>query len=213
MDRSRRIVKHLLHEGAQVIAIACNTATAVAAETLRREHPGLLMVGVEPGIKPAVAATRNGRVGVMATTLTLGSARFQDLIARHGQDVEWSLQACPGLADCIEDADPASSRLDELVQRYTAPLREANVDTVVLGCTHYPLIAPQIQKALGREVTLIDTSEAVARQIVRLAESANPLTNQRVKQLRLWTTASNGAVLREAASRWLNESLSVDCLS
>lgn len=213
LNRTRRIVQHLLDEGAQVIAIACNTATAVAAEVLRRENPGLLIVGVEPGIKPAVASTRNGRIGVLATTLTLASARFQDLLARHGHGVAWSLQACPGLADCIEDAASCPSQLDRLVERYTAPMREQHVDTVVLGCTHYPLIAPQIQQALGRDVALIDTSEAVARQIVRLAESAKPLPIVQSEPIRLWTTTTSSTALRAAASRWLDEALEVTCLN
>ncbi|HEY9028857.1 MAG TPA: glutamate racemase, partial [Burkholderiaceae bacterium] len=135
--RSERIAAFLRRQGAQLVVVACNTATAAAVAALRAASPELPIVGVEPGIKPAVAASRAGRVGVLATTRTLASEKFRKLAQAHAGDARLTLQACPGLADAIEGADAQGSGLDALVERYCAPLRGAGVDVAVLGCTHY----------------------------------------------------------------------------
>jgi len=128
------------------------------------------VVGIEPGVKPAVAATRNGRIGVMATTATIASRRYEQLVAAHASDVELISQPCPGLVTLIERGDLRSAELGELVDRYCATLRAAGVDTVLLGCTHYPLIQARIQAALGDGVRLLNIEDAVARQARRVWE-------------------------------------------
>lgn len=166
--RSFAITEHLISRGADLIVIACNTATAHAIEALRARWPALPFVGTEPGIKPAVAATRNGRIGLLATPATAASERLRALIARHIGDREVVVQGCAGVVDHIEAGDLDSPALRSLVQRYCEPLRAAGVDTALLGCTHYPLIEPLWQAALGDEVKLLRIETAVARRALDL---------------------------------------------
>ncbi|MFG6487128.1 glutamate racemase [Roseateles sp. BYS78W] len=166
--RSMAISEHLIAQGAELIIIACNTATAHAIEALRARWPTLPFVGTEPGIKPAVAATRNGRIGLLATPATAASARLRALIERHANGREVVVQGCPGIVDHIEAGDLDSAELRSLVARHCEPLRAAGVDTALLGCTHYPLIEPLWQAALGPDVKLLRIETAVARRAVDL---------------------------------------------
>lgn len=200
--RSLAIAQFLLDQGAQMLVIACNTATAAAVAALRARHPDVPIVGVEPGLKPAVAATRNGRIGVMATTSTLKSQRFQRLMDAHGTGVQVHLQACPGLAHAIEAGALDSPTLLERVHAHCTPLREQGVDTVVLGCTHYPFAAPLIQAELGPGVTLVDTAEAVARRAATLAATVSPQGPTPEPGLELWTSGEPEQ-LQRVASLWL----------
>jgi glutamate racemase len=203
--RADQISSFLQSQHADVLVIACNTATAAAVHHLRAAHPGWPIVGVEPGLKPATQATRSGRIGVMATTGTLRSEKFQRLMAQHGSDVFVHLQACPGLAHAIEGGDLQSPELLALIARYGAALTEQSIDTVVLGCTHYPFVQSQLQAVLGPEVQIIDTAEPVARRTMKLVEglvrptyltSANGRTD-------LWTTG-DPAALASIAQAWLD---------
>lgn len=214
-ERSHRVAGWLAEQGIDALVIACNTATAVAAEGLRLAHAALPIVGVEPGLKPAVAlaaqrAGRNGVVGVMATTATLRSAKFLRLLEAHAGDARVHLQPCPGLAHAIETHDAGSPELLALVETHCAPLRDAGADVVVLGCTHYPLVRDDIGRALGEGVAIVDTAEAVARQAARrcaqLEEaSAGGTAFERSAPsgaARLFTTG-DAAQLRRVAARWL----------
>jgi len=203
-DRSQRIASHLLAQGAQMLVVACNTATAIAVASLRERWPDLPVVAVEPGIKPAVAASRNGRIGVMATPATLRSDKFLKLLAAHTAGAEVHLVPCPGLAGLIEQGHSQDRAITQLLSTLCAPLGQAMVDTVVLGCTHYPFVSAQIQAALGTEVQLIDTAEAVARQAARLFDASafkshGTSSNPRV---RLQTTG-DVEHLRRPAQSWL----------
>jgi glutamate racemase len=166
--RSIAITEHLIERGAELVVVACNTATAHAIEALRARWPALPFVGTEPGIKPAVAATRNGRIGLLATPSTAASLRLRALIERHIGDREVIVQGCPGVVDRIEAGDLDSEELRVLVEQHCAPLRAAGVDTALLGCTHYPLIEPLWQAALGPDVTLLRIETAVARRAAGL---------------------------------------------
>ncbi|KQW44771.1 MULTISPECIES: glutamate racemase [unclassified Roseateles] len=166
--RSFAITEHLIDCGAHLIVIACNTATAHAIEALRERWPTLPFVGTEPGIKPAVAATRNGRIGLLATPATAASLRLRALIERHVNGSEVVVQGCPGIVDHIEAGDLDSPELRVLVEGYCAPLHAAGVDTALLGCTHYPLIAPLWQAALGPGIRLLRIETAVARRAAGL---------------------------------------------
>jgi len=170
VERSLRVAERLRAVGARMAVVACNTATAHAVQAMREQWPDWPVVGIEPGVKPAVAATRNGRIGVMATTATIASRRFEQLVAAHAADVELISQPCPGLVSLIEQGDLASAELGALIERFCAPLREAGVDTVLLGCTHYPLVQSRIQAALGDGVRLLNIEDAVARQARRVWE-------------------------------------------
>jgi len=166
--RSFVICEHLIAQGARLIVLACNTATAHAIDALRARWPDLPFVGTEPGIKPAVAASRNGRIGVLVTSSTAASERYLSLIRRHAAGREVWTQACPGLVELIEAGDLSSPALAARVEALTAPLRDAGVDTVLLGCTHYPFIDSLWRKALGPEVQVLRIETAVARQAARL---------------------------------------------
>ena len=211
IDRSLALSEFLVTQGARILVIACNTATTAAVRTLRERYPTLGIVGVEPGIKPAARLTRSQRIAVMATTGTLRSEKFRLLAQAHAAHVELHLQPCRGLADAIESGDLTSPTVRELVQTYCAPLRDAGVDTVVLGCTHYPFVAAQIQAALGSGVQLVDTSEAVARQTALLARqlegsdatsSAAPQAGNTSAAVTMWTTGSVDT-LEHVAREWL----------
>jgi glutamate racemase len=218
IERSLWIAEFLLAEGAQMLVVACNTATAAAVHALRLAHPHLPIVGIEPGVKPAVAASRLKKVGVMATPGTLASAKFARLVEAHQGDAEIVLQACPGLAAAIETGELDSPEVHALVSRFTAPLKAAGVDTVVLGCTHYPFVAPLIAAEMGPGVQLVDTAEAVARHTVtRCASLSTPATLSEIlpgetASTRLWTNGSL-ATLRQMASRWLPGDLQAEALS
>lgn len=166
--RSFAISQHLIEQGAQMIVIACNTATAHAIEALRARWPDLPFVGTEPGIKPAVLASRNGRIGLLATPATAASARLRALIDRHASGRDVVVQGCAGIVDRIEAGDLGSAELQHLVEVCCAPLRAAGVDTALLGCTHYPLIEPLWQAALGPGVQLLRIETAVARRAAEL---------------------------------------------
>lgn len=164
VQRSLVVGGHLIDQGARVLVVACNTATAHAIAALRQRWPDLPIVGTEPGIKPAVAASRNGRIGVMATPSTIASARFADLISRHAGGARIISQPCPGLVALIESGELDTPAMRDLLRALCEPLIEAEVDTVLMGCTHYPLVQRQLQRVLGDQVLLLNIESAVAQQ-------------------------------------------------
>ncbi len=168
-------------------------------------------MGVEPGIKPAAASSRNKRVVVMATTGTLRSPRVQQLVNQHAAGSQVLQLPCPGLAEAIEAAAADPAQLDARLDSLAADLRRSLADTVVLGCTHYPLVADALRQRLGDGVTLVDTAEAVARRVRSLLGDAagkhagSSASTARQGQLLLFSTA-DPAALQQAASRWLGGS-------
>jgi glutamate racemase len=170
-ERSLAIAQELVRRGAGLIVVACNTASGAALEALRSELT-VPIVGMEPAVKPAARATRNRRVGVMATAATLGADRFSRLMREHAGDVEVVSHACPGLVELVESGEVQGARADAVLAPLLTPFREAGVDTLVLGCTHYPFVAAAIRRGLGPDVTLIETGEAVARQTARVLEES-----------------------------------------
>jgi len=206
--RSLQLSAWLIDHGADLVLVACNTATTQAIAALRARWPQRAFVGVEPGVKPAVAASRNGRVAVMATPGTLRSRRLRQLVDAHGADATVLDLPCPGLADAIERADPDDPALAALLDGIAASLRAAAVDTVALGCTHYPLVADALQRRLGGGVRLVDTGEAVARRVAdllgaRAAAAADPTSPGPLQLLATGDTAG----LQRAADRWLAPAL------
>ncbi|MEC4749104.1 glutamate racemase [Methylomicrobium sp. Wu6] len=162
--RSFAITRFLLHCGAKAIVVACNTATGAAVTSLR-SHFTLPIVAMEPAIKPAAAQTTTGVIGVLATRRTLAGQNFVKLFARYGSDVEILAQACPGLVEQVEAGDLAGEKTRDLLENYVIPLVARGADTLVLGCTHYPFLRPLIQEIAGPNVVVIDSSDAVARQL------------------------------------------------
>lgn len=164
--RTLALGRFLVERGAKSLVIACNTATAAAAGLLRATLH-VPIIGMEPAIKPAVAATHSGVVGVLATSGTLNSARFAALLESYGQGVRVETQVCHGLVECVERGELTDAATRELLWRYIKPLLAAGADTLVLGCTHYPFLRPLIEELCEGRVTIIDTGGAVARQLRR----------------------------------------------
>ena len=199
-ERGVLIAESLVRRGAKALVIACNTATAAAAEAIRAAID-LPIVALEPGVKPAVALSRRGVIGVMATTRTLASERFQRLVGNHANHLRVLAQPCPGLAEAIEAQGPESAEVAALLNAFVAPLAAAAVDVVVLGCTHYPWVAEAIARRMPPGVTLLDTGEPVARQLERLLSAAN-LIGGGSGQLRVATSGAPNKVVATVDRLW-----------
>jgi glutamate racemase len=173
-QRAATLSRFLIEQRARVIVVACNTATAAAIEDLRAHFVDVPIVGMEPAIKPAAAATRSGVVGVLATGTTLGADRFALLAERFADGIEVLTQPCPGLVEQVEAGDLESERTLDLLRAYTTPLLDRGADTLVLGCTHYPFLRPALVRVVGPDVTILDTGKAVARQVARVVDAPGP---------------------------------------
>lgn len=187
-QRMVAVAEFMRGQGAKALVIACNTATVAAADYLRERYPHWPLVAMEPAVKPAASATRNGVVGVLATTGTLQSARFTALLDRFAAGVRVITQPCPGLVELIETGDLHSPALASLLERYMQPLLAAGCDTVILGCTHYPFLRPLLATWVPPEVVLIDTGTAVARQAQRLLGQTGLLSDIATAPVRYWTS-------------------------
>lgn len=201
--RSLGIAAFLLEQGAKALVVACNTATAASIQALRMRYPTLPVVGVEPGLKPAAAITRTRKVGVLATERTLGSEKFRQLreSTSAATDVQFLPQACKGLADQVERGELHSPATMVLLNQYVTPLLQQGVDTLVLGCTHYPFVRPAIESLIKQAacgpVEIIDTGAAVARQLGRLLQQHDLQQPQSASgTLRAYTTGSQSTLAR-----------------
>lgn len=168
-ERSLLIARFLVAQGAKALVVACNTATAAAIHVLR-QHFDLPVVGIEPAVKPAVAATKSGVIGVLATDGTLKSPRFAGLVERFGTGARVLVQPCPGLVERVEAGDVSGADTRALLTGYLQPLLDDGVDTLVLGCTHYPFLREMIVELAGPSVTVVEPGAAVSRQLVRRLE-------------------------------------------
>ncbi|MBI2305146.1 MAG: glutamate racemase [Chloroflexi bacterium] len=192
----------LVDEGVKLVVVACNTASSAALSLLRQRYP-IPFVGMVPAIKPASAGTRNGRVGVIATQGTLQGQVFADLVAQFAEGVTVLTQACPYLVEMVEDGETASPQVLCLLHRYLDPLLAQDIDTLVLGCTHYPFLRLAIEKVVGEGVTIIDASHAVAQQVERVLNSHH-LNCQREGQGRVtFLTSGPQERFREVVARLL----------
>jgi len=197
--RAEAIVAFLASLGARAVVVACNTATGVSVDGLRARW-SIPIVGIEPAIKPAVATTQSGVVGVLATSQTIASARFARLVETFGGGVTVLAQACPGLAERVEAGDLSGPETCALVRQYVQPLVERGADTLVLGCTHYPFVADAIAATAGPGVTIIDPSAAVARELRRRMDQAGLLAATGTGRVRFWSSGQPGH-LRDVARR------------
>ncbi|WP_243405543.1 glutamate racemase [Solimicrobium silvestre] len=174
IQRSLYVAQHLLQLGVKAIVVACNTATTAAIAALRANYPDLILVGVEPGLKPAASLSKTGHVGVLATSRTLASSKYQLLCEQIQQttQVRFINQACPGLVDLIEQGELDSPAALELLNNYLQPIFQAQADTIVLGCTHYPFVETSIRQIANKTsphpIQIIDTGLAIAKQLQRL---------------------------------------------
>lgn len=189
-QRALTLTRFLLEHGVKALVIASNTTTAAAADLLRATFPDVPIVSVEPGLKLAVASTKTGVVGALVTVATSQSTRFAALLERFRQDVKVIIQPAPGLVEQIERGDLTSLTTRALVERYVRPLLSAGADTIVLGSTHYPHLRPLIAEITGPEVILIDTGEAVARQLCHVLEARQLLSASSAPgEVQFWTSS------------------------
>lgn len=199
--RSRRITGFLLEHNAKAVVVACNTATAAAVADLRTQY-SIPIIGMEPAVKPAAAATRTGAVGVLATTGTLQSARFAALLDRFAGSVKVYTQPCPGLVELIEAGELSGPRVSAMLQDFAAPLIEAGCDTIILGCTHYPFVRPLLEEIVPPDTSIIDTGAAVARQLAaRLAEH-DLLAQEATAPTRFWSSGEPQTLAKALPALW-----------
>jgi glutamate racemase len=199
---SLEIVDLLLERNVKMIVVACNSASAVALEPLRQQL-GIPVVGViEPGVRAAVRATTTGRVGVIGTVGTVASGAYQDAAARLAPQLHVTCAACPGFVEFVENGDVDSDQVHVLAERLLAPVKEAGVDTLVLGCTHYPLLARTVGDVMGSDVVLVSSADETAfevRALLDIQPGGTRRTNRRVD----FVTSGDTNVFRRLAARFL----------
>ena len=173
LNRCDSITRYLLeNHGIEALIVACNTATSAAITHLREKFPFLIVIGTEPGIKPAIINTKTLHVGVLATPRTLKGDKYQLLVNELSaiKEIKLHEQACIGLVEQIEKGDVDTKETFNMLEKWLEPMKNNNVDTIVLGCTHYPLVANVIKQIMGNEITLIETGDAIANRLKILSE-------------------------------------------
>lgn len=175
-ERATHICDLLIEQQVKAIVIACNTATAAAA-TYCRERYTLPIIAMEPGVKPALALSKSGVVGVLATAETAHSQQLDALVKRYADTSQVLIKACPGLVELIEAGEIESDEMQSLLHQFVQPLLDAGVDTIVLGCSHYPIVAEQIQALAGEEIQLVETGAPVAKELERRLQQVELLNS------------------------------------
>jgi len=195
------ITRFLQNQGAKEIVVACNTASAAALHDLRALFPTILLVGMEPAVKPAAESTQTGKVGVLATRTTFKGDLYASLVARFGHGVQLFQSTCPGLVETIEAGEIDTPKTRNLLRKALEPMLEAGIDTIVLGCTHYPFVTPLIQETVGPKVRIIDPAPAVARQAKRLLTQHGLLNpNTDLGKTTYYTSGDTETLLRQLQS-------------
>ena len=207
---SEAITKFLLEHNAKIIVVACNTASAAALKYLREKFPDVQFVGMEPAVKPAAERTQTGKVGVLATPATLQGVLYASVVERFANGVELFQNTCPDLVQQIEQGNLDGKETRRILEDALVPMLEKNIDTVVLGCTHYPFVIPLIQQIVGDNVRVIDPAPAVAKQTWRLLE-AKAMRSQSSQQARVkFYTSGDPDALKAMLPVLLGESGEVD---
>lgn len=211
--RCFEIADFLIAKEVKALVVACNTATAAAIDAMRKKYT-LPIIGMEPAVKPAAAATKNGVIGVLATVGTLKSAQFAALLESYGRDVKVVTQACTGLVECIERGELNNESTLELIKRYCQPLLDEGADTIVLGCTHYPFVIPLIEQVVGVEVVLIDTGAAVAKQLQKRLAALNLLVGNeifsQISNVTFWSNSELKNAMQVISQLWDAPTGSID---
>jgi glutamate racemase len=210
---SEGITRYLLRQGADLIVVACNTASAAALHGLRASFPESRFVGMEPAVKPAAEQTRSGAVGVLATPATFQGALYASVVERFANGVQLHQHTCPGLVAQIEAGQIQAKATRDILEHALRPMLAQGIDTVVLGCTHYPFVIPLIEEIVGPQVRVIDPAPAVARQARRLLQEMNihlsRAVDEPVSRTRFLTTG-DPAVLASAVKKLLGEQAVVE---
>ncbi|WKD85040.1 Glutamate racemase [Polaribacter huanghezhanensis] len=194
LELSIKNTEFLLNKNCKLIVVACNTATTNAIEYLR-EHYAVPFIGIEPAIKPAAINTKTKNIGILATKGTLNSRLFTTTSNTINQEVFIREQVGEGLVELIEDGQLVSTKMTHLLTNHLHKLLKYNIDYLVLGCTHYPYLIPQIQKIIGTDITIIDSGLAVAKQTKKILEENNLLNTQNLKTKHFFFTNKTTKVL------------------
>jgi glutamate racemase len=203
---SEEITRFLLHLGAKLIVVACNAASAAALRYLRLTFPKIPFVGMEPAVKPAAETTQTGVVGVLATPATFQGALYASVVERFGSGVIILQDICPGLVGQIEKGELDTPTTRDILEKALRPMLEQGIDTVVMGCTHYPFVIPVVREIAGRGVRVIDPAPAVVRQTARLLESAGARNPRRKPGTMRFFTSGEAALFRGLLPVLLGES-------
>ncbi len=209
---SAQITRYLLGEGAKLIVVACNTASAAALQHLRKVFPEVPFVGMEPAVKPAAEQTRTGVVGVLATPATFQGALYASVVERFANGVNLLQSTCPGLVAQIEAGDLDGPRTRHILEEALEPMLAQGIDTVVLGCTHYPFVIPLIEQIVGPQVRVIDPAPAVARQAARLLDERGLSDGEHSPATLRFLTTGNPDAFAAALPRLLGETAPVESL-
>jgi glutamate racemase len=206
---SESITQYLLDQGAKLIVVACNTASAAALHHLRQEFPQIPFVGMEPAVKPAAEQTRSGVVGVLATPATFQGELYASVIERFAKGVEVLQDTCPGLVMEIDGGHLDTPMVHTILERALNPMLERGIDTVVLGCTHFPFVIPTIEEIGGPDVRVIDPSPAIARQVARLLEAYNLRSDETNSVQRQYLTTGDPEKIGRLLPRLIADSAQV----
>ncbi len=188
-NRVTKLSKHLIAGGADIIVIACNSATIHAVESVRTQFT-IPFVGMEPAVKPAANATRSNIVGILATQASIAGEKFHHLLHTHApaSKIKIITQPCPKFVDLVETGTLTGDQVDAAVREYTDSMISSGADTLVLGCTHYTFLRESIQRVVGDDVTLIDTGAAVAKRTLSLLSNINTSPSNRTPNINTQTT-------------------------
>lgn len=206
------ITEYLIsHHRIDALVVACNTATSAAISELREKYPDLIIVGTEPGLKPAISHSVSKSVGVLATPATLNGEKYKALVSMlcEHYHVRVFEQPCPGLVQQIESGETDAPQTLEMLEGWLKPMRDANVDTIVLGCTHYPLVKNAIEKVMGRTITFVESADGVTNRLLCLLEQKGKLHDGEAV-LKLFAT---GPIKTEIIHNILGEKFSVRMLN
>jgi glutamate racemase len=200
---AREIAAYLAAQDVKLVVVACNTATSAALPQLQEELEVAVVGVITPEAHAAVQATRNRRIGLLATEATVAAGRYAELVHTLDAGAELVPVACPRLVPLIESDDPFAAETTEAVRGYAAPLKEARVDTVILGCTHYPLIRPIFQRVFGRGVTLVFSAEETAREVAETLARKQLENDERREGSYRFLTTGDPAAFRALGERFL----------
>jgi glutamate racemase len=210
-QRVNHIAESLVDMGAKALVVACNTATAAAVMSLR-ERFALPVIGMEPGVKPAVLGSARGVVGILATEGMVQSNRMRELVQRFAREVEVVIQPCPGLVEQVERHALHTPETSRLLQGYLEPILKRHADTLVLGCTHYPFLQPLIEQLVGPRITVINTGSAVARHLHHRLEESALLNHDTGPATVGFYSSGNGEQQRQLISKLWGEEIEVSLL-
>ncbi|GAX91106.1 glutamate racemase [Effusibacillus lacus] len=212
-EYSFEIMDFLMGLDVKMIIIACNTATAASLAEAKAHYPVPVLGVITPGSRAAIMATRTGRIGVIGTEVTVRTGAYAREIHRINPRLQVVSQACPPFVKIVEEGDPASAYAEQVVEEYLAPLKREMIDTLILGCTHYPILEPVIQKVAGSKVQLISSAEETAREASLILADRDLMNNDNLEPCHRFFTTGDARQFASVANRWLRQPVAVEHLA